>query len=480
MFKRMIYLVFVMVLFVVASSLRPPAVASAATDCDTGFGGRVPVLMVHGYASGPRMWTDGSPSMEKVLEAIPGAYVAQAFDYQAAHYAWVTNPAIGPKLAVTIDCLARASREGGGAGKVIVIAHSMGGLAARYAANQVIDGRRVADELGLVVTLGTPHQGSLWGNAGTSVATSFCEGTVGNLTFNPLLGILMSKDECLGNLAMKGLSHNSKELQALPPFPSSVPVRAIAGDTRIYVQLLFTEFAKTGTTSDLVVGVNSATAEATNTGRGDGVFVFRCDVRRYASNGIFQGGQCSHNEMYQTGYVQDSVRNAITDYQRSVQAPHQSYGQSVTLFHKLTLTYPTTWRETTQEKDAVEAFDDLTHCDANSIECPSILFVNLDASYSRQAYGQNPVATAAATCYGEQDEAGHRPYELPQLRGKVSIGQEGADYYEQSVCPPYLPKQMAYMWYVPRQNVLVVAEDTQEQAVDLDTLRRVLEDATWS
>ena len=59
-------------------------------------------------------------------------------------------------------------------GKVILIDHSMGGLATRYAAAQTVDGRPVWDEIGLVVTLGTPNLGSGWANAADPVVALVC------------------------------------------------------------------------------------------------------------------------------------------------------------------------------------------------------------------------------------------------------------------------------------------------------------------
>lgn len=301
-------------------SKKPPTQKQvAAVTCESDFGTKVPVLMVHGFNSNPGMWTDGLQPMDAVIRGIGDVKVVKPFNYSVDHFEWVTHPNIGPKLAATIDCLAAASRKNGGAGKVIVIAHSMGGLAARAATNQTVDGRKVADETGLVITIATPHLGSLWGNAGTEVGTAMCQGAVGTLTMNPLLGLLMTKEECLANLAIKGLSKDSRELRELPHFPASVSVRAIAGDARVYVQAGLTDFAKTGTKSDLVVGVDSATAEYTKTGRGDGRFLFGCDVRRYESTNKWQGGQCTHNELPKTNYIQESVRKGIEEYLASTQ-----------------------------------------------------------------------------------------------------------------------------------------------------------------
>jgi pimeloyl-ACP methyl ester carboxylesterase len=269
--------------------------------------------MVHGFNSNPGMWEDGSPSMSTVLAGVGDVYVARPFDYLKAHFNWVTDSAIGPKLAATIDCLAQSSRKGGGAGKVIVVAHSMGGLATRYAASQTIGGRKVANELGLVVTLGTPNTGSPWATSFGGGWRWYCRLLVDGSNPNKESEV----KKCERSSAIAGMMEGSQELRDLPKFPANVPVRAIAGQVQIFTQFFFGSISQQ-LTDDLVVPVTSATAEYTNKGRrGDGKFVFRCDIRHYDSYGDptkYQGGQCSHNEMYKIGYVQESVTNGIRDY----------------------------------------------------------------------------------------------------------------------------------------------------------------------
>lgn len=96
-------------------------------------------------------------SMIGQAQGIPGAAVF-TYDYHPYSGCWVTDGHIGPGLGKVIDCLFAASGQ-----KVIFVGHSMGGLAARYAA-AVPD--RTA-KISRTITFGTPNLGShLAGTAG--------------------------------------------------------------------------------------------------------------------------------------------------------------------------------------------------------------------------------------------------------------------------------------------------------------------------
>src|SRR5450755_3062256 len=111
-----------------------------------------PVLFVHGILSGSRAWGPASvSSVSGQAAAIPGV-TAWTFDYAPEAEDWVSKQEIGPDLARTISCLATISGR-----KVVIIAHSMGGLATQYALGQ--PGQIAAQVAGLV-TIGTPFEGS--------------------------------------------------------------------------------------------------------------------------------------------------------------------------------------------------------------------------------------------------------------------------------------------------------------------------------
>lgn len=449
------------------------ASASSHVRCKSEFGSKVPVLMVHGFNSNADIWR-GSGSLSEVLQDIDGIDPVY-FDYSAVHSQWVTNQAIGPSLANTIDCLAQTSLKNGGKGKVIVIGHSMGGLATRYAASQTVDGRKVADQIGLVITLGTPHKGSSLGNIGTQTATFVCRSAVAN--FVPILSIFVSADDCLANLALKGLGVGSKELQALPPFPANIPVRAIAGNTRIFVQLFYTDIVKEGT-SDLVVGVDSATAEFTDTRKGDGKFEFSCDLRRYGQgvNTSLQGGQCSHNGMYKTGYVQESVKQGVEEYLSSTTRPPVPTGRIVTLFNKLTMTYLNVWEGAQSIPGQVENIVDHSLCKDIAAKCPHIFIANLDSDYGMTTYGDDPLATIAQTGCTQSTTTAPSPLQLVET---FDIDGVATDYYIQNCSAGQSGVEVVHYWYVANRDVLVTTKRTSADEVSLDNLRAVLRNATW-
>lgn len=241
--------------------------------------GSVAVLFVHGLDSSPAIWDQGPgiPVSEQVA-ALPGV-TAWTYDYSKAAVLWVTNPQIGLGLADAITCLAQATGK-----QVIVVAHSMGGLATQYAVNQVgSDGVLVADHVAKVITIGTPTKGSLSGaiavdgTAGIEATISLLGGLEGKAL---VASVEAMRSACAGAViknpqadpcswfgldetpAGKALLYGSPELAALPPWPSSLPVVAMAGN--------FSEDVTVGGIStevplgDLIVSLGSATAYDTS------------------------------------------------------------------------------------------------------------------------------------------------------------------------------------------------------------------------
>ena len=134
-----------------------------------------PVILVHGWTGGPLQDT------RRLLEkSIGSGWQFLLFDYSSDNTLWAADKAIWGPLADYIRRVSAAHKSAGGDGLVYLVAHSMGGLAIRFASVQP----GVSEAIGGVVTVGTPHQGSPWGNAAAGAWGKLVEVTGGKL-FDP-------------------------------------------------------------------------------------------------------------------------------------------------------------------------------------------------------------------------------------------------------------------------------------------------------
>ena len=216
--------------------------------------------------------------MTAIKGAVPGVTTV-TFNYKAANTDWVTNPAIGPQLAQCITWLARTSLADGGPGQVIIVAHSLGGLAVRCAVDAacVQNGGKgpAADPsmIGLVITLGTPNTGSMLASAATSFASGYKgpktrakpAGPIENLDWLLCQHIRGCEGVALGydSPAARAMQPGSAQLDpaVLKPLPSSIPLDAIAGKISLTTTLLTAGLYALPTGADVgdaVVSVGSA------------------------------------------------------------------------------------------------------------------------------------------------------------------------------------------------------------------------------
>lgn len=124
---------------------------------------RRPVVLVHGWNSGPTMWDSTIRQLEAMPQIGGDRYEFLQFDYAPLTAHWPNDADIHQCLARVFTDASRAYERGGGDGRVLAVGHSMGGIAIRYAAHDTVDGVPVGEILAGVVTLGTPHLGSPWG-----------------------------------------------------------------------------------------------------------------------------------------------------------------------------------------------------------------------------------------------------------------------------------------------------------------------------
>lgn len=253
-------LVLASVLNLLLFTTAAPESAAAPTQCPMGGGQteeveaeKVPVLFVHGIISGPEFWQEAAPgrqSLFQLADRVSGA-AAYAFNYRNAGLSWVTDERIGPALAETINCLTATSGR-----QVVVVAHSMGGLAMQFALAQ--DGGKTANNVAEVVTLGTPFEGSVLlsvsqaaitggdtiaaagGNPGLAIGMeavlSLCakwgQGELGRGRDNPCSFASVPRSP-VGTALLFG----SANIDELPPWPSDEPLQSQAGDIGVEVAL---------------------------------------------------------------------------------------------------------------------------------------------------------------------------------------------------------------------------------------------------
>ncbi len=311
----------------VAAGLSSASEVLAAPAC-TDPGAKTPVLFVHGLASDASVFDSGNIKLSSVVKELDA--VVDRFDYHAVAKKWVTNPLIGQALAERIVCLADRSRSAGGPGKVIVIVHSMGGLALRQAADMTRDGSKIASRVALAVTVATPHRGSWLEGALTANTTGAISGAVFKAVYGGarLLcqgatppGVdaaltLLNADLCgilsdpAGEAAL-AMRPDSDQLKALPALPNTLPVLAAAGEVRLVANLFGEVVPLGGDVGDLVVRTNSATAFAGNPDAGGGTVVRECDMDAYEIATGLGWNYCTHGGLLSDPEVNSRINSAI-------------------------------------------------------------------------------------------------------------------------------------------------------------------------
>ena len=297
-----------------AGTAVAPASAGQA-GCAPNIGKRIPVVFVHGFLGQPSTWIQ----LRAVIQRdVPEAYPDPSFDYSKYDTDWVDNPNIGPALANRIVCLAASSRQAGGPGKVIVVAHSMGGLATRWAATKASNASEVANDLGLVITISTPNLGTGWATIGLSALDALCTPS----TLGKAPGA-QAGSFCASWGALYAMRNYSKQIETLPRLPGRIPVLALGGDVSIDVPLFLTTVT-TNTHSDLAVSDHSAIQGVAGTDEGGGSAVIRCAVNIHVldrdlyefhalTHGV-TGPVCWHSALPHHPTVEQDTVNAIRQY----------------------------------------------------------------------------------------------------------------------------------------------------------------------
>ena len=250
-----------------------------------------PVILVHGWDSdyhalaGLATRIQTSPVVHQPVKTF-------LFDYGANGGHWAAIPAIASCLADYIHTLSKAYKTLGGDGKVILIGHSMGGLAIRFATDSVYAAHPAgADVLAGVITIDTPHLGSPWGGTPPakliqlSVQTWHGHGPEG-LFPSPNGDAQLCLTEHHG--AFQNIdANNIGQLCATPSWiPAGVPIAEIAGDITVHRDIFGFQLYARDTQGDAIVTRDSSSGYLPDSGTGAApigtdkptIFIDRCDI----------------------------------------------------------------------------------------------------------------------------------------------------------------------------------------------------------
>jgi pimeloyl-ACP methyl ester carboxylesterase len=217
-----------------AAALAAPAVCPAPqTLTGTASALARPVVLVHGWTGRPMADTAHDLLAEPDLPV--DTYL---FDYSRWSAHWVTDPHIAACLADYVHAVSEAYQHAGGDGRVIVVAHSMGGLAIRYATNAAYVAHPVtAAELGAVITFDTPELGSPFGNTAAGRLWETAQSRINNV--NLPAGGAGDGEVCLaqhdhGGLLPSGCGLGAVGIPDPPPWlPAGISLTEIAGDITV-------------------------------------------------------------------------------------------------------------------------------------------------------------------------------------------------------------------------------------------------------
>ncbi|WP_278265353.1 alpha/beta fold hydrolase [Nocardia sp. AG03] len=262
---------FLALMMLLGSAIVMSPVAPAAPTCDdAGHDDQIsrlrpdrhPLVFVHGWLGDGNGW---SVTAEMIEDRLPDTFLTMSFDYSAANSEWAASPRIAGCLAQYLRRISRAQQDMGGAGKIFVVGHSLGGLAARFASSADYGGSpSVGAVLAGITTIATPHLGSAWGDTRMAAAwQSWHEIPAGKVP-----GFLRSPDSHAARcLARHDEQRRLPDGCAYPPYaPQRVPVSQIAGNTVLHRTLLGEPLHDLDVHGDGMVTVRSATGYLPDSG----------------------------------------------------------------------------------------------------------------------------------------------------------------------------------------------------------------------
>ncbi|MDG4838342.1 alpha/beta fold hydrolase [Micromonospora sp. WMMD967] len=219
-------------LLLTASTLTISSTAAQAAGCSSSStnatasqaAGRRPVIFVHGWTSnGKGLEGTGKALAERTGKRIQPFY----FDYGSNSTTWAADKIVAGCLADYIVAVSDAyAKKSGGDRKIILVGHSMGGLASLYAAQN----GKAMDRIGGMITFDTPYLGSPFGNTGVAGWLQGLHQGVGSKLIPP---IGSDAQICLGQ-HKDGVGLVKGCDAKLPGYmPVAAGVTAIAGDITV-------------------------------------------------------------------------------------------------------------------------------------------------------------------------------------------------------------------------------------------------------
>jgi hypothetical protein len=205
------------------AAAAPACSADSSPATENQSSSRRPVVFVHGWTSNGEKFRDTGEYLKKRTGNRIQPYY---FDYRTQSTTWAGNDLVGGCLATYLTDVSTAYHNAGGDRKLIVVGHSMGGLAILYAAGRA----GVAALIGGVVTFDTPYLGSPFGNRALA---AFLQGSQQTF-FGPLVPPAGSDAQiCLGPHS-DGTALPTGCTSALPGYlPATAPVTQIAGQITV-------------------------------------------------------------------------------------------------------------------------------------------------------------------------------------------------------------------------------------------------------
>jgi pimeloyl-ACP methyl ester carboxylesterase len=213
---------------------------------------RHPVVLVHGWTGSSK---DMNPVAKEVEKRVPDTFTFRSFDYSSARTEWAASRRVASCLALYVQRVATEHRVAGGDGRVYVVAHSMGGLATRFATNdnytdKVLDGTVLSG----LTTIDTPHLGSPFGDTSEGDFQQWLDELSKRNLFPD------RKSDAVHCLALHGRDRALPTGCAYPPYlPPQIPVAQITGDNVVQRTMFGIPMYDIDLRSDGVVSTNSGT-----------------------------------------------------------------------------------------------------------------------------------------------------------------------------------------------------------------------------